>query len=73
MSFYEEVMGTLVFALAKIDQKEYEEAKQYITGALQLFDDKYKISEENETVVRKSRNSPSKKFRSGTKKRLKKS
>ena len=73
MSFYEEIMGTLVFALAKIDQKEYEEAKQYITGALQLFDDKYKISEENETVVRKSRNSSDKRFRSGTKKRLKKS
>ena len=73
MSFYEEVMGTLVFALAKIDQKEYEEAKQYITGALQLFDDEYKVSEEDKAMVRKSRNKTSKKFRSGTKKRLKKS
>jgi hypothetical protein len=73
MSFYEEVMGTLVFALAKIDQKEYEEAKQYITGALQLFDDKYKVSEEEKTVDRKPGDKSNKRFRSGTKKRLKKS
>ncbi len=61
---YEQVTGSLVMALAKMDIKEYEEAKQLIAGALQLFDDEYQISKKDKTMVRrknregkKSRNS----------------
>jgi len=54
---YEQVTGSLVMALAKMDIKEYTEAKKLIAGALQLFDDEYQISKKDKIVVkRKNRN-----------------
>lgn len=68
---YEKVTGSLVYALALIDQKEYEEAKQYIVGALTLFDDEYKVPKEGKTVVGQGDFS-SRRHENSKKKRLKK-
>ncbi len=64
---YEKITGSLVFALAKIDQGEYEEAKSYIVGALQLFDDQYKENVERPKVgeQRESGNHKTKRFKKG--------
>lgn len=59
-------------ALAHIDQGEIEEAKQYIVGAIKIFDDECKILEEGKTMVGQG-DILDKKPRSRTKKRLKKS
>ena len=60
---YEQVTGSLVMALAKMDIKKYEEAKQLIAGALQLFDDEYQISKKNKTVVRQQSGKSGKRIR----------
>jgi hypothetical protein len=49
---FDKIAGTLVMALAKMDQGEIEEAKQYIVGAIKTFDDECKILEEDEALVR---------------------
>ena len=71
MTFYETITGSLVFALAKLDQGETEEAKQYIVGALNTFDEQYKILQNKENLVR-SKVRKERKPRSSKTKRLKK-
>jgi hypothetical protein len=68
---YEKVTGSLVFALAKLDQGEIEEAKQYIVGALSIFDEQYKILQDKENLVG-SKVGQKRKSGSSQKKRLKK-
>lgn len=72
MTFYEEVTGSLVFALAKLDQGEIEEAKQYIVGALTIFDEQHKVLQDKPNMVgskvrkqRKPKGSQTKRLKKG--------
>lgn len=47
-------------ALTCIDGKRYDEAKQYIVGALQIFDEQNKVSKETESLVRRQKRGSSK-------------